>query len=228
MNKELLYKIAKKLPKPIRKLGKIFYNPIIPETLKLDYGQRLMDEKNERFMVDKLKSVLLNNTPGEIIEFGVYRGGSIISLAKCLKELKIKNKVVYGLDTFEGLPKSSTNDKVPNYYKGAMVENNLDKVKNILIENKVDDVTFLIKGLFQDTLKNLKDKKFCFAYVDCDLYEGTKQALEFLLPRTSKGGIIFIDDFYSSNWVGVKKAVLEFIHEKDLNEYNGLIYYIKN
>jgi hypothetical protein len=63
--------------------------------------------------------------------------------------------------------------------------------------------------------------------VDLDLYEGTKQALKFLLPRMNKGGIIAIDDYYSKSWIGVKKSVLEFIREEDLITYKETVYYIK-
>src|SRR3989344_5681551 len=227
MNKELTYKIAKIIPKPLRNLIKKFYNPIIPQTLKIGYGEVLMPKENLVFMLSKLKEVL-KNKGGDIIEFGVYKGGSIIFFAKILMELNIKNRVIYGLDTFEGLPESGNQDKVPEYYKNAMPRNEINKVKDALIKNSVNDVIVLRKGLFKDTIPKLpKNNKYCFAYIDCDLYEGTKEALEYLIPRMNKGGIIFIDDYTSSNWIGVKKAVLELLPERKINEYKGQAYWIK-
>ena len=94
MNKELTYKIAKVIPKPLRNLIKKFYNPIIPQTLKIGYGEVLMPKENLVFMLSKLKEVL-KNKGGDIIEFGVYKGGSIIFFAKILMELNIKkNKLL--------------------------------------------------------------------------------------------------------------------------------------
>lgn len=185
-----------------------------------------MPEENEAFMLSKLKEILNNKIKGDLIEFGVYKGGSIIAFAKLLKESNIKDKVIYGLDTFEGLPELSEKDKIPKYYKDAMPRNYINKVKEVLVKNNVDDI-ILKKGLFKDTIPNLKNKKFCFAYVDCDLYEGTKQALEYLKPRIHKGGIIFIDDYTSSNWIGVKKAVLEVLCEKEIKEFKGQAYWTK-
>ena len=72
------------------------------------------------------------------------------------------------------------------------------------------------------------DKRFCFAYIDCDLYQGTKEALEFLLPRMNKEGIIFIDDYFSKNWGGVKKATLELLKEKEIREFKNKAYWIKS
>ena len=227
MNKELIYKIARLIPKPIRKLGKLFYNPIIPETLKIDYGEILMPKENLDFMLSKLKEILNQSIEGNLIEFGVYKGGSLMQFAKILKEYD-NFKVIFGLDTFEGLPQESNQDKIPEYYKGAMSKNDIWELKKVIIKEDLDSKIYLVKGLFKDRIPNLpQDLKFCFAYVDCDLYEGTKEALEYLIPRMNKGGIIFIDDYTSKNWIGVKKAVLEILPEKEIKEYKGQAYWIK-
>ena len=36
--------------------------------------------------------------------------------------------------------------------------------------------------------------------------------------------IIFIDDYTSKNWIGVKKAVLEVLPEKEIEEHLGQVY----
>ena len=64
MNKELIYGIAKVIPKPLRKVAKLFYNPIIPQTLKIDYGEVLMPKDNLDFMLSKLREVLKNKRGG--------------------------------------------------------------------------------------------------------------------------------------------------------------------
>jgi hypothetical protein len=56
-----------------------------------------------------------------------------------------------------------------------------------------------------------------FAYVDLDLYEPTRVALQFLHHVTSVGGMIMVDDYgYFST--GVKTAVDEFIEEENADE----------
>src|SRR3989344_1439487 len=203
MNKRYIYILAKILPKQIRSLIKRFYNPVIPGISKMDYGEISMSKESLNLMLDKLYEVLKNNIKGDLIEFGVYKGGSIIQFAKVLKELN-SNKLIYGLDTFEGLPPET---------KGK------DNVGNKIV---------LIKGLFKDTIPKLpKELNFCYAYVDCDMYEGTKQALEYLIPRMSKNGIIFIDDISSKSFVGVKKATYEYLNSKEVKEEYDVAYWIK-
>ena len=52
------------------------------------------------------------------------------------------------------------------------------------------------------------DKEYFLVHVDVDLYQSTKDCLEFFYPRMVIGGIIMIDDYPYLN--GVKIAVNEF------------------
>ena len=56
-----------------------------------------------RFWYKHLKSFAKKND-GDIFEFGVYRGKSIIAAALILKQLKSKKKI-FAFDNFTGLPK---------------------------------------------------------------------------------------------------------------------------
>jgi hypothetical protein len=206
MNKNIIYKFAKMTPKPIRKLVKVFYNPVIPVISKLDYGEDSYPEATT-LMCNKLRKIV-NKVDGDIIEFGCYKCGATIKLAKTLKETN-SNKKIYALDTFSGLPKETIGkDNIKDFYKNSMDENDIEKVRKVLIKNKVDNNIILMKGLFKENIPKLKNKRFCFAFVDADLYQGTKEALEFLLPRINKGGIIFIDDYSSESWGGGKESCL--------------------
>lgn len=226
MNKQLVYRASKITPKSLRKIIKIFYNPVIPESSKFDYGGIITYKSDTNFILSALRFVLLQKIKGDIIEFGTYRCATTVLFAKCLKELKIKDKTIYGLDTFKGLPPPSKED-MPLKDEEHFTNNDIDKVREFLIKNNVEDVIKLRKGLFKNTIPSLKNKRFCFAFVDCDLYKGTKQSLKFLIPRMNRHGIIAIDDFGNENYVGVKKAVLELIDKKDLIRYGDKIYWIK-
>ena len=216
MKNEIIYKIAKLIPKHLRKVIKKVYNPVILPIIKVDYGERVMSEQEEIFFINKLKEA--DKIDGDIIELGVFRGGSLMAMARNTI------KKIYGLDTFEGLSEPNKEDGlISKKYKESMNNTNVFLVQDIIDKNNIKNVE-LMKGLFSETLPELKDRIFCFAYVDCDLYEGTKQALEFLMPRMNKGGIIAIDDFYSKTYLGVRKAVLEFFKEEDLIRNNGQVY----
>jgi len=154
---------------------------------------------------------------GDVIECGVYRGGNSFQMAKKLKELK-SDKKLYALDTFEGFPYNDSEDmpkelqkavygnKKPHKFKNTLNDVDLDQIKNWFAEYGLDNTVFL-KGLFIDTFKQISNKKFCFAYVDSDLYLSVKQCIEFLKDRLVSGGIMIFDDYNHEYTPGCNKAV---------------------
>jgi len=76
---------------------------------------------------------------GDIFEFGVYKGYSLISLAILLKKIG-SNKMVYGFDTFSGFPpNSSEQDNLENFelYKGIHFEESL--VNDAILSKKIKE-----------------------------------------------------------------------------------------
>lgn len=67
-----------------------------------------------RFWYNHIKTNALKED-GDIFEFGVYKGNSLISAALILKELNSKKKV-FGFDTFKGFPSYSKYDDLKNFY----------------------------------------------------------------------------------------------------------------
>ena len=49
---------------------------------------------------------------------------------------------------------------------------------------------------------------------DCDLYESHKVALTFIWERLSRGGYIFLDEYYSLKFPGARIAINEFFDER--------------
>ena len=129
------------------------------------------------------------NTNGDMVEVGVYQGGS----AKLICEAK-GSKKLYLFDTFEGLPTLSSYDThfgMSFWEKNQFSNTSFEKVKNYL--SSYNDV-HIYKGEFPDTAESIKDSKFSFVHLDVDLYKSTKDCLEFFYPRMMIGGIILIHD----------------------------------
>lgn len=143
-------------------------------------------------------SVSQINLEGLVLEFGVYKGYSISIISDTLKD-----KQIYGFDSFEGLPETWR----PGFEKGVFALSHIpDLPSNVS----------LIKGLFQETLSQfLKDhhEPVSFLHIDCDLYSSAKFVLFSLKDRIIPGTIILFDEFY--NYIGWEqgeyKAFLEFI-----------------
>lgn len=169
------------------------------------------------YAVKLLEKCISQGLDGDVIECGVYKGGSSFLLAKKLKELN-SDKKLYALDTFEGhpyddeknMPKElldeAYNGELPEKMVGTLNDVNLDEIKKCFAEEKLDNTVFM-KGLFEDGFKLILDKKFCFAHVDADSYLSVKQCIEFLKDRIVTNGIILFDDYNHPAYKGCNKAV---------------------
>lgn len=144
---------------------------------------------------------LCNNTDHKTIaEVGVYKGGSLKFLGE-----NFPDAVIFGFDTFEGLPKEHWN-KNEVHKPGDFSDTSIEEVYKFIDNPRV----LLIKGLFPESAKQYKDQVYDFVHVDTDFYEGVRSSLEFFYPRLSEGGIIVFDDYEWENCPGVKKALKEF------------------
>ena len=172
---------------------------------------------------------------GSIIECGVHTGTGLMTwaiLASLLDPLDI-NKCIYGFDTFSGFPKFHQKDAWANtahaeikdfsrsFYDDLIESINLyETFFRQDIGNRSKSIT-LIKGDFLETGKSFLDANshllISILYLDFDLYEPTKLALELFLPRVLKGGLICFDELNHPEWPGETLAILEKLNLKDYN-----------
>lgn len=122
------------------------------------------------------------------MEIGVYKGGSAF---------RLRNRELHLFDTFTGIPEKSPIDC---FSIGAFSDTSVDAVKKWL-----PHAIFHV-GKFPETLTD-DVKGIAFIHIDCDQYETCRAALDLLVPRMVKGGIVAFDDY---GFPGIKKA----IHDK--------------
>ena len=74
----------------------------------------------------------------------------------------------------------------------------------------------MIKGKTEDTLKDLQNipDHISFLRLDTDLYESTRDQLEILYPKLSKGGVLHLDDY--GHCPGARKAIDEYFKSKNI------------
>lgn len=147
--------------------------------------------------------------PGIACEFGVFQGDS-------LREIKNWRKgEVFGFDSWIGLPsKWETGATDREHNKGHFA---------CPMPKDLPHKTYLVPGWFKDTIPEWKQKhtdRLAFIHIDCDLYESTKDILNGLNDRISKGTIIlfdeiidFADDWYKNWREGEWKAFNEWLTE---------------
>lgn len=166
---------------------------------------------------------------GSILEFGVFRGGGSFTFAQLSTILEPYNyqRRLIGFDTFEGFPSVSENDMLvdssisPKKGDFYTVENFHDELKrNIEIFNmnrflnNIEKLSF-VKGDINETLPRfLEENKHLvvsLVYFDLDIYQPSRKALELIVPRIPKGGILAFDEVNNPAWPGETLALHEFI-----------------
>jgi O-methyltransferase len=149
---------------------------------------------------DLAQRAIDENTPGDFIETGVWRGGCCILMRGILAANDIRDRKVYVADSFQGLPPPRP-ELYPqdegwdlHVYKELAVS--LETVKNnFRAYGLLDEQVVFVEGLFSETLPKLDAGPFCLLRLDGDLYESTYDALNALYPRLSCNGFVIIDDF---------------------------------
>lgn len=159
--------------------------------------------KNRCFMLYQLLRYA-SNLDGDIAEVGVYKGGTAKLIAKAAPY-----KNVHLFDTFSGMPPICTEIDIHKVKDFSDIS--LPSVKSFLKD--CPNITFY-QGVFPDTARPVKDKRFSFVYIDVDLYRSVKDCLEFFYDRMIGAGVMVIDDYKSLACPGVEKAISEFLADK--------------
>ena len=173
----------------------------------------------------------IKNIKGSIIECGIHGGFGLFSWAKMSSILEPLNLMrrIYGFDTFEGFTKINVEDssKYSKHIKSGDLANasfeNLNKAKSIYDSTRplghVNKIN-IIKGDACKTIPNfIEDNPHILVsllFLDFDLYEPTKVAIENFLPRMPKGSIIAFDELDNPLWPGETIAMIELTKSKKL------------
>jgi len=143
----------------------------------------------------------VRHLPGAAAEVGVYKGGSLVLIAGVLRE-----KVVYGIDTFSGMPEPLERDK---HLAGLFGDTSVEGVMQTIAAFGYENVR-LIAGLFPAVVADL-DETFSFVHVDCDLYTSVRDCCAYFWPRLVPGGIMIFDDYVTKDCPGAREATDEFV-----------------
>jgi len=178
-------------------------------------GQKRIDA-----LVELVETVLRDNVPGDFIETGVWRGGSVILMRGVLKAWGVADRVVWCADSFEGLPPPDPKiaaDKGDVLHQYSELAVSIEEVKsNFDAYGLLDDQVRFLKGWFKDTLPTAPIEKLAIARLDGDMYESTMDALVSLYPKLSPGGFLIVDDYEVSQ--SCKQAVHEYREKHHINE----------
>ena len=174
---------------------------------------------------EAVKYVIGNNIAGDLVECGVWKGGSCMLIARTLLEYDQNDRLLWLYDTFEGmtLPTNEDIEKETGIKGGDLLENiekNTDKYnmwayapedivrKNMESTKYPSDKIKYIRGKVEDTLNETKPESIALLRLDTDWYESTKAEMDALYPLIAKGGVLIIDDY--GHFEGARKAIDEY------------------
>jgi len=160
---------------------------------------------------------------GSVVECGVFRGFSLMSWAKLSTILEPENltRRIYGFDTFNGFPTVSSSDRNGSGvaevgdFQTSSYEELLELIRLYDQDRFLGHIPKmqLIRGDVTKTIPEFVQQNrqllVSLLFIDLDLYEPTKVALEQIVPRMPKGAIIAFDELDNPIWPGETEALLE-------------------
>jgi hypothetical protein len=181
------------------------------------------------FKYDLMQRILL--VQGSIVECGVLHGGGLMAWAKLSSILEPVNhqRRIIGFDTFEGYKKIAKEDQTSTYQHmhvgGLAVDSYADLERAIALYDQNRFLSHipkvqLVRGDVVETVPRYLEERphtvVSLLYIDMNVFEPTKVALEHFVPRMPKGAIIVFDALNSEYSPGETVAVLQTIGVRNL------------
>lgn len=166
---------------------------------------------------------MIREVQGSIVECGVYKGDSLLTffhMSTIFEPFSFTRKII-GFDSFSGFPSISARDNLKFAKVHHLSDVDLSHIQRVVEIQELNKALpelnriELIKGNVDETIPQyLKDNSHLIVsllYLDFDLYEPTKIALESLLSKVTIGGIVAFDQINQSKWKGETQALDEVI-----------------
>jgi O-methyltransferase len=182
-----------------------------------------MTSKSRIFaLIVAVRHVVDHQVPGDFVECGVWRGGSMQVVARTLLERGVSDRDLHLFDTFEGMPAPTKEDRRIGGPPASELLAGRGRTENIWAIADLEDVrTGMIRtgypaarvhyhpGLVQDTIPARAPERIALLRLDTDWYASTRHELEHLYDRLVPGGVLIIDDY--DYWEGSRQATDEFL-----------------
>ena len=183
------------------------------------------------YRIDALRQAVeyieANSILGDIVECGVWRGGSMMAVGLTLLRLGTRRSL-WLYDTFSGMTPPGPEDKdfLGQRADELMASQNpdtsvvwarssLDDVKAAMTNiGYQQDLVRYVVGEVESTIPACLPDKIAILRIDTDWFTSTYHELFHLWPRLVNNGILIIDDY--GYWAGARKAVDQYFREVGL------------
>lgn len=144
---------------------------------------------------------------GDLVEAGVYRGGTAVLMARVLRNLSSSRRL-WACDSFQGLPPAQAEDRrrggcgnatVPRRRSCGVGGAGQYRSPRTVMERALRNEGLarhvrLVPGWFHESLPPRGLRAIAMLRLDGDTFNGTYEALRRLYPLVVDGGIVYVDD----------------------------------
>lgn len=172
-------------------------------------------------LLQAVDHVVRHRIDGDIVECGVWRGGSMMAVALALIARGQTHRHLWLYDTFEGMSEPTEADRAHTGESAAAQLARTAKGEGVWCEAGLDDVQanlwstgypkehlHFVQGKVEDTIPAAMPERIALLRLDTDWYESTRHELQHLYPRLAQHGPLIIDDY--GHWQGARRAVDEY------------------
>ena len=190
-------------------------------------------------LMNAVRYVISSGVGGDIVECGVWRGGSVMAIAQTLQELGSNDRSIWLYDTFQGMTPPTDQDIETSSGRKAeviMANTGVGDGRNVWAHASRNDVEAnlrttgypwekfkFVQGDVAQTLHSHRPNSISLLRLDTDWYESTRLELETLFPLLVPGGVCILDDY--GHWTGARQAVDEFFQNNPPKPYMHVIDY---
>jgi O-methyltransferase len=205
-------------PKPFRR----YYDEEVRATITAVKPWTMTSHERIFGLIVAVRHLVEHDIRGDVVECGVWRGGSMQAVARILLARGITDRDLHLFDTFEGMPPPGEEDRrLAGPSAREMLETSprsgivwaiagLEDVQAGMASTGYPaERVHYHPGRVEDTIPAHAPEQIALLRLDTDWYESTKHELEHLYDRVVEGGVIIIDDY--DYWEGSRKAVDEFL-----------------
>ncbi len=170
-----------------------------------------------------VRHVVHLDVSGDLVECGVWRGGSSMLAALTLEQAGDRERTLWLYDTFAGMSEPDKRDVAvtgarmvdewdahrgrqddPVFAFGALEEVR----RNMASTGHAPERVRFVRGKVEDTIPAQAPERIALLRLDTDWYASTLHELEHLYERLAPGGVLVVDDY--GHWEGARQAVDEF------------------
>jgi hypothetical protein len=168
-----------------------------------------------------VRYVVEAKVPGAVVECGVWRGGSMLAVARTLVELGASDRDLYLFDTFTTMPYPGEEDvdvvgnRAADFYDAAIAAPAfsylpMEEVRRLLVATGYPgDRLHFVPGMVEETIPDHLPEVIALCRLDTDWYESTRHEMEHMFWRIPESGVLIVDDY--GHFMGAKKAVDEYL-----------------